>query len=255
MLRLADAEARQAEHTGNPLGAHRPACSPGLYRAHRCACLLNYPLVVIIIAVALRRLGLSTCSAALRQELTPAEDRSAINIRVSAPQDGEPRFHPHPDAEDRRHAEAPYVDSGEVAEHLFDLAASARTPRRGFITLTLAPWGEARAQPAADRGRNLAASLPSVPGVRAIVARAIASASAAAARAAICRRRRQLRASSPAPATPDQGRAWKRTRNLGRVSVNYETTQPQLTAHRRPRTARPGLGIDINGLAHHRCRR
>ncbi|WP_295074254.1 efflux RND transporter permease subunit [Tabrizicola sp.] len=123
---------------------------------------LNAPLVAVAVAVLFATLAFATFTT-LRQELTPAEDRSVILLSVSAPQgvaldytDGK-----------MREIEAlvePLRASGEVTS-VFSISGTGGGSR-GFMVVTLADWAD-RTRSQQEISDELTAGLRSIVGVRA----------------------------------------------------------------------------------------
>jgi len=223
---------------GGPVAAFGRAAGR-LYRvALRVA--LHNPVVVLLVA------GLFAASAVfvyerLPQEITPPEDRSMISVMVSAPSTVSLDF-----VRTRMgQVEAmlqPYLDSGE-ATSLFVLSGWGNG---GFMTLTLAPWEE-RARNQAEIAAEVTGLMAGVPGVRAFIRQGnslgirgggsgLQFAVAGSDYAVLAETAREIAAALEA-----DGR-------FGRASVNFDTTQPQMTLTI-DRTRADALGIDVGGLA------
>ncbi|MDB5505995.1 MAG: multidrug efflux transporter [Devosia sp.] len=225
----------------NPL-VHIGRLLSRFYRATLKFC-LNYPLLLVVVA------SLFAASAwfafgSLRQELTPTEDRSVITLRVSAPQTVSLDFTRTQMAKIEALLQ-PLVANGEIAS-IFSISGFGSNTSSGNLTLTLAPWDErtrTQQQIAADVQR-LAAQ---VPGVRATVgggnSLGIRGGGSGLQFAVVGQDYAEL----ASVANTIKAELEQDTR-FGRVSVNYSTTQPQLTLSiDRERAA--SLGIDISGLS------
>jgi len=180
---------------------------------------------------------------ALKQELTPPEDRAAIMLSVQAPQgvaldytDGK-----------MREIEAliePLRASGEVTS-VFAIAGMGGSGNRGFMVVTLADW-ETRSRSQQEIVTELNAALRQVVGVRAF---AIQSNSLGI--------RGAGNGLSFALVGDDYGRLAEAARSLvsrmeenrafGQVRLGYDTTQPQLFIEV-DRTRAEDLGVAIDGL-------
>ncbi len=162
----------------------------GIYRVTLRVALRN-PFVVVVIAVVFAGSAFFVFTN-LRQEITPPEDRSVISIRVSAPNTVSLDF-----VKTRLgQVEAmlqPYLASGE-ARSIFTISGFGTG---GFMTLTLAPWGE-RDRTQQQIAAEITGLMAQVPGVRARCRRAIPWASAAAVRA--------CNSPLPGPTTPSSRR-------------------------------------------------
>jgi HAE1 family hydrophobic/amphiphilic exporter-1 len=129
--------AHAIEHHSGPLARFGDAFA-AFYRRSLSAC-LNAPLVVVSIAVAFSLIALAAFSL-ITNELTPREDRSAVMVRVSAPQ-GVSLDYMQDQMRRIEEAMQPLRDSGEVA-NLFSISGFGSNKNSGFMVLTLAPWGE-----------------------------------------------------------------------------------------------------------------
>jgi hydrophobic/amphiphilic exporter-1 (mainly G- bacteria), HAE1 family len=204
---------------------------------------LDTPLVIVVIAVLFAGSAWFVFGA-LRQELTPTEDRAAINVRVSAPQTVSLDF-TRTQMQKLEELFQPLVDSGEVVS-MFSISGFGSNTSSGNITLTLAPWDEReRSQQQITAEVNQIAA--QVPGVRISVGGgnslgvrgggngmqfAVAGSDYA-----------ELAATAQVIADE-----LMKDPKFGRVTVNYNATQPQLTLII-DRDKAAALGIDINGLA------
>ncbi|MBD8063864.1 efflux RND transporter permease subunit [Devosia sp. PTR5] len=211
----------------------------GFYRVTLGLALRN-PLVVLVIA-ALFAGSAFFAYGNLRQEITPSEDRSVVSIRVSAPDTVSLDFVKTRLGQVETMLK-PYLESGE-ATSLFVLSGWGNG---GFLTLSLAPWEE-RARSQQQIAGEITGLMAQVPGVRAFVMQGnslgirgggsgLQFAVAGSDYAVLAQT-----AQSIADKLEDDGR-------FGRVSVDFDTTQPQLTLTV-DRTKADALGIDINGLA------
>jgi HAE1 family hydrophobic/amphiphilic exporter-1 len=214
----------------------------GLYRNILRFC-LDTPLVVIVIAVLFAGSSWFVFTS-LRQELTPTEDRAAINVRVSAPQTVSLDF-TRTQMQKLEELFQPLVDSGEVVS-MFSISGFGSNTSSGNITLTLAPWEErTRSQQQITAEVNQIAQ--QVPGVRVGVGggnslgvrgggQGLQFAVAGSDYAELAETAQTI-----ADALMEDPR-------FGRVTVNYNATQPQLTLSV-DREKAAALRIDINGLA------
>jgi len=204
---------------------------------------LNAPIVVL--AVAFLFAGSAwLVFGTLRQELTPAEDRSAISIRVSAPNTVSLDF----TRTQMQKIEAllqPYRQSGE-ATSIFSISGFGSNTSSGFIIMTLAPWEE-RSRTQQQIASEVQAQLVQVPGVRANINQSnslgIRGGGSGLQFGLVGDNYQSLAETAEAVKTQlEADPKW------GRVSVNYETTQPQMTLTV-DRDKAASLGIDINGLS------
>ena len=203
---------------------------------------LNNPLVVIVIALLFAGAAYMVFGT-LRQELTPAEDRSTIAIRVSAPATVSLDF-TRTQMQKIEGLVTPLRDTGEV-ETIFSISGFGSNTSSGFLVLRLAPWEE-RSRSQQEIVAEINQSLQLVPGVRASVMQpnslGIRGGGSGLQLGVVGDNYETLSAAANAIKTElEKDEKW------GRVSVNYETTQPQvtLTVDRQKAAA---LGVDINGL-------
>jgi len=179
----------------------------------------------------------------LDEELLPREDRAVVLMRVSAPQGVSLDY----TAAQLGHIETlaeRFVERGEVV-NVFSIAGRGGA-NRGFVVMTLAPW-EARERKQDDIVSELNAGLRGIPGVRAFAIQpnslGIRGAGSGLSVALAGDSYEEL---------ADAAEALKDTLEqepaFGRVSVSYDTSQPQLTIDiDRERAA--DLGVSIDGLA------
>jgi HAE1 family hydrophobic/amphiphilic exporter-1 len=204
---------------------------------------LNAPIVVL--AVAFLFAGSAwLVFGTLRQELTPAEDRSAISIRVSAPNTVSLDF-TRTQMQKIEELLQPYRESGE-ATSIFSVSGFGSNTSSGFITMTLAPWEE-RSRTQQQIATEVQAKLVNVPGVRASINQSnslgIRGGGSGLQFGLVGDNYQSLAtAANAVKAEMEADPRW------GRVSVNYETTQPQMTLTV-DRDKAASLGIDINGLS------
>lgn len=179
----------------------------------------------------------------LRQELTPPEDRSIIAISVSAPDTVSLDF-TRTQMQRIEDLVRPYRESGEVTR-VFSVSGFGSNTSRGFIGLTLAPWEE-RTRSQQEIAAEINQLLVQVPGVRAGIRQGnslnIRGGGSGLQFAVVGENYQTLAAAANAiKAELEKDDKW------GRVSTNYETTQPQMTLTV-DREKAATLGIDINGL-------
>ncbi len=214
----------------------------GVYRATLRLSLDN-PLVVIVVALIFAGAAFLTFGT-LRQELTPPEDRASINISVSAPATVSLDF-TRTQMQKIEEMVAPYKASGE-ATSVFSISGFGSNTSSGFIVLTLAPWEE-RTRSQQQITTEISALLTQVPGVRANIRQGNSlgvRGGGSGLQFALVGDNYQVLADAANAVKSEL----EKDEKWGRVSVNYETTQPQMTLTiDREKAAQ--LGIDINGLA------
>ncbi|MFY8031675.1 MAG: efflux RND transporter permease subunit, partial [Devosia sp.] len=204
---------------------------------------LNAPIVVLALAFLFAGSAWLVFGT-LRQELTPAEDRSAISIRVSAPNTVSLDF-TRTQMQKIEELLQPYRQSGE-ATSIFSVSGFGSNTSSGFITMTLAPWEE-RSRTQQQIATEVQAKLVNVPGVRASINQSnslgIRGGGSGLQFGLIGDNYQSLAtAANAVKAQMEADPKW------GRVSVNYETTQPQMTLTV-DRDKAASLGVDINGLS------
>lgn len=126
---------------------------------HAC---LDAPAIVILVSV-LFAAAAYFAFGAVRQELTPNEDRSLIMLRVSAPQGVSLDY----TTSQLRRIEAliePMRKSGEI-ESTFVSAGMGNSNNSGFMVLSLAPWDK-RTRSQQDIAADITQRTIQVPGVR-----------------------------------------------------------------------------------------
>lgn len=213
----------------------------GLYaRLLRLA--LTYPLVVLVLAFLFAGSAWLVFGN-LRQELTPPEDRASLFIRVSAPNTVSLDF-TRTQMQTIEDMLQPYKQSGE-ARSIFSISGFGSNTSSGFLVMTLAPW-EARTRTQQQIAAEIQQQLQFVPGVRANISQGnslgIRGGGSGLQFGVVGDNYETLAASAnEVKALLETDEKW------GRVSVNYETTQPQMTLTV-DREKAASLGIDINGL-------
>ncbi|GAA2829678.1 HAE1 family hydrophobic/amphiphilic exporter-1 [Aminobacter aminovorans] len=135
-----------------------------LYKRCLHAC-LNAPAIVILVSLLFAGAAY-VAFGAVRQELTPTEDRSLVMLRVSAPQGVSLDY----TASQLRRIEGliePLRKSGEI-ESTFVSAGMGNNNNSGFMVLSLAPWSE-RSRTQQEIAADILARTSQVPGVRTTV--------------------------------------------------------------------------------------
>ncbi|HLQ19969.1 MAG TPA: efflux RND transporter permease subunit [Tabrizicola sp.] len=202
---------------------------------------LDAPIVAVAMAVLFAALAVATF-ASLRQELTPAEDRSVILLSVSSPQGVALEY---TDAR-MREIEAlidPLRASGEVRS-VFAIAGMGGGSR-GFVVITLADWAD-RTRSQQEIADEINAGLRGIIGIRAFAIQPNSLGIRGAGQGL-----------SFALLGDDYGQMAEVARSLvdrmeqdprfGQVRLGYDTTQPQLFVEI-DRTRAEDLGIRLDGL-------
>jgi HAE1 family hydrophobic/amphiphilic exporter-1 len=204
---------------------------------------LNNPLVVIVAALAFAGSAWLVFGT-LRQELTPPEDRGSVSIGVNAPATVSLDF-TRTQMQKIEEMLQPYIDSGE-ATSIFSVSGFGSNTSNGFITLTLADWEE-RDRTQQEIAAEITQQLTNVPGVRAS-ARSGNSLGVRGGGSGLQFALLGDNYETLATTANEIKAVLEGDEKWGRVSVNYETTQPQMTLIiDREKAAQ--LGIDINGLS------
>ncbi|MGV3652565.1 MAG: efflux RND transporter permease subunit, partial [Devosia sp.] len=229
-----------AGHGRNPL-AGLGRLLGGFYRVSLRFCLDN-PLIVLLVA-AIFAASAYFVFVNLRQELTPPEDRAQVRLFVSAPNTVSLDF---TRSQMQRIEELlqPLVDNGEIAS-IFSISGFGSSTSSGALTLTLAPWEE-RSRSQQQIVAEINQLVQAVPGVRVNAGQpnslGIRGGGSGLQFALLGSNYEQLAETARAIAD-----VMEEDTRFGRVSVGFDTTQPQLTL-RIDRDRAAALGIDINGL-------
>ena len=217
--------------TGRPARSAASAMSsaPSTGVRSRRAC--SAPLVVVVVAVLFAGSAWLLFGQAAAGTGAHRGSRAGQRPRLGAA-DRQPRFHPHADAEDRRPAAA-LSSKAARRTSIFSISGFGSNTSSGFITLTLAPWEKRDAQPADDLQRNQRACRQCAGRARldrGLNSLGIRGGGSGMQFAVVGPNYEQL-------ATTAQEIADKLGEDprFGRVSVNYNATQPQLTLDYRPR--------------------
>jgi HAE1 family hydrophobic/amphiphilic exporter-1 len=223
---------------GGIIGGFGRLCAR-FYR-HTVRIALDNPFVVLLIALLFAASSYYVYGS-LRQEITPPEDRSQVSLFVSAPNTASLDYVQTQMTRVEDMLE-PYVESGE-AESLFVISGWGTG---GALTLTLAPWGE-RERSQAEIAAEISEMVALVPGVRAGVRQGnslgIRGGGSGLQFAVVGPNYDVL--DETARQIAEQLEADGR---YGRVNVDFDTSQPQLTLTV-DRERADSLGIDINGLS------
>ncbi|MEQ1955288.1 efflux RND transporter permease subunit [Mesorhizobium sp. CN2-181] len=135
--RMLTAHALHHEGAGG-IGGRIGSALGTLYRRCLHAC-LDAPLIVVLVAVLFAGAAFSLFGT-IRQELTPVEDRSAVLLRINAPQGVSLDY----TTQQMRRIEEliqPLRDSGEIIS-TFENAGQNGQYNSGFMVMTLAPWDQ-----------------------------------------------------------------------------------------------------------------
>jgi HAE1 family hydrophobic/amphiphilic exporter-1 len=203
---------------------------------------LNNSLVVIVAALIFAGSAWFVFGT-LRQELTPPEDRASLFIRVSAPSTVSLDF-TRTQMQKIEDLIQPLRKSGEVRS-ILSISGFNSSTNSGYLVVTLAPWEE-RTRSQQQIAQQITGLLQQVPGVRATINQAnslgIRGGGVGLQFALLGDDYATLSDAATAIETKlSDDPKW------GRVTLSYETTQPQLTVTV-DRQKAAALGIDINGL-------
>jgi hydrophobic/amphiphilic exporter-1 (mainly G- bacteria), HAE1 family len=123
---------------------------------------LNAPLVVIAGSLLFAFAAFVTFGA-VKSELTPREDRSAVLMRLTAPQ-GVSLDYTQDQLKRVEENLQPLIDSGEI-RNIFSVSGMGGSTNSGFMVMTLAPW-EDRERSQNDIANDINAAAMRVPAVR-----------------------------------------------------------------------------------------
>nr|WP_314258136.1 efflux RND transporter permease subunit [uncultured Devosia sp.] len=233
-------KANEGEHKGHggPIGAIGRAFAR--FYASTLKLALANPFIVVLVALLFAASAFFVYGN-LRQEITPPEDRASINLRINVPNTVSLDY-TRTQLTRVEAALQPFVENGEI-QSIFVLSGFGSG---GSLNLTLAPWGE-RERSQQDIAADITRLMTQFPGVRASVGQGnslgIRGGGSGLQFAVVGTNYDDLAATARQIA--DQLDADGR---YGRVNVDYDTNQPQLTLTV-DRQRADQLGIDINGLA------
>jgi HAE1 family hydrophobic/amphiphilic exporter-1 len=217
------------------------AALSGMYR-RSLTWALSVPVIVVMASVLFAGAAVVAVGT-IRQELTPAEDRAVVLLRVEAPQ-GVSLDYTFGKMREIEDVVAPFMDSGEVS-NLFSIAGSGGASNSGFMVMTLAQWDD-RARSQQEIVADINRSLGAVIGVRAFAIQPnslrIRGAGQGLSFAIVGASYDEL--SGQAEALVEKMEA---NPAFGQVRLGYDTTQPQLFIEV-DRARASDLGIDIDGL-------
>ena len=123
---------------GHGIGARIGGTLNAAYKRALHAC-LDAPWIVVLVAVLFAGTAFALFGA-IRQELTPTEDRAAVLLRISAPQ-GVSLDYTTQQMQKIERLIQPMRDSGEIRA-TFENAGQNGSYNSGFMVMTLAPWNE-----------------------------------------------------------------------------------------------------------------
>ncbi len=202
---------------------------------------LAVPLVALTASVLFGATALFVAGG-LQAELTPPEDRAVALLSVRAPQ-GVPIEYTAEKLREIEDVVAPLVASGEVT-NVFSIAGTGGD-NRGFMVMTLAPWGE-RERSQQEIVGQINGGLRGIVGIQGFAI----SPNSLGIRGAGQGLRVAITGSDYDRIAADAQALVERMQDdprFGRVTLGYETTQPQLSVSvDRERAA--DLGVAIDGL-------
>ena len=108
------------------------------YKAGLRAC-LNAPFVVVVFSVMFAAAAVLAFST-VKSELTPAEDRAMVMMRLTTPQ-GSSLEYTRDKLQLVEEYLQPLVESGDI-RNIFSISGQGGQANSGFMVLTLAPWGD-----------------------------------------------------------------------------------------------------------------
>ena len=217
----------------------------GLARLFR-SCLrlsLDFSLIVVLLAAVVAAVAYFEFGS-LRQELTPSEDRASINLNISAPPTASLDF-TQTQLLDIETLLQPLRDRGDI-QSVFSISGLGGTSSRGRMTLTLAPWDQ-RANSQAEIIGEVKTLLQQVPAVKV----SIPTPNSLGIRGGGGGLQFAIVGNDYASLASDAQRLAAEMSNdpqFGDVTVNYDTSQPQVTITVDTTKANT-LGIAVDGLA------
>jgi HAE1 family hydrophobic/amphiphilic exporter-1 len=108
------------------------------YKSGLRAC-LNAPLVVVVFSLIFAAAAVLAFSS-VKSELTPAEDRAMVMMRLTTPQ-GSSLEYTRDKLQLVEEYLQPLMDSGDI-RNIFSISGQGGQANSGFMVLTLAPWGD-----------------------------------------------------------------------------------------------------------------
>lgn len=213
----------------------------GMYR-RSLTWALSVPVIVVTASVLFAGAAIVGVGT-IRQELTPAEDRAVVLLRIEAPQ-GVSLDYTFGKMREIEDGIEPFIASGEVS-NLFSITGSGGASNSGFMVMTLAHWDD-RARSQQDIVADINNKLRQVIGVRAFAIQPnslrIRGAGQGLSFAIVGPSYDEL--ASQAEALVEKMEA---NPAFGQVRLGYDTTQPQLFIEV-DRERASDLGINIDGL-------
>ncbi len=203
---------------------------------------LAVPLAVLVTAIFFAATAVFLYGS-IRQEITPPEDRAVVLMSVRTPQ-GVSLDYTAAKMREIEELAQPLIASGEVT-NLFSITGAGGSDNRGFVVMTLAHWND-RARGQQEIVEEVNRNLRSVIGAQVF---------------AIQPNSLRIRGAGRGLTFALTGSNYDRLADtaqelvermedypaLGRVSLGYETTQPQLFIEV-DRTRASDLGVNIDGL-------
>jgi HAE1 family hydrophobic/amphiphilic exporter-1 len=197
----------------------------------------------VVLAAVLFAVTAILAAQSIRQELTPPEDRGVALLSVSAPQ-GVAIDYTDAKVREIEQIIRPLRDSGEVT-NLFSIVGMGGSDNRAFMVMTLADWGDRERSQQAIVGQ-INAGLRDVIGVRAFAIQPNSLGIRGAGRGlsfAILGSNYE----SLADNAQELVDAMNADPRFGRVTLDFETSQPQLSIEI-DRERASDLGVNIDGL-------
>jgi hydrophobic/amphiphilic exporter-1 (mainly G- bacteria), HAE1 family len=203
---------------------------------------LSVPVAVLVTAVFFAVTAVFLYGS-IRQEITPPEDRAVVLLSVTAPQGVSLDYTSAKMREIEELAE-PLIASGEIT-NLFSISGSGGRDNRGFVVMTLAHWND-RDRSQQDIVTEINQRLQGVIGIRAFAIQPNSLRIRGAGRGLTfaLTGSNYDRLADTAQALVERMEEYPA---LGRVSLGYETTQPQLFIEV-DRARASDMGVNIDGL-------
>ncbi len=231
---------KEVHHRHNAVGRAVGSFGEAMVRvyARLLEAALRAPIVVIVAALLFAGAAVVGFSL-LPSELTPPEDRGFIPISISVPQ-GSTVDYTEAQMRQVEQIAAPLLKSGE-ATNMFSIAFGSGSG--GFMFLTLAPWDE-RSQSQAEITSELNRQLQRLPGVQ-VFARTSNSLGIRGGGQGLQFAITGTDYGQLSDVADKLSQAMEKDPVFGRVQLNYNTTQPQLSIKvDRDRAAQVGISVE-----------
>ncbi len=236
---------KELHHRHNAIGRRVAALGEAAVRlyAHLLNAALRAPMVVVVAALLFAGAALIGFNL-LPSELTPPEDRGFIPISISVPQ-GSTVDYTESQMRMVEQIAAPLLKSGE-ATNIFSIARG--NGDGGFMFMTLAPWDQ-RTRSQAEITSQLNRELQAIPGIQ-VFARTSNSLGIRGGGQGLQFAITGTDYAQLSDVADKLTQAMEKDPVFGRVQLNYNTTQPQLSIKvNRERASQVGISVDAISAA------